>query len=540
MNDFEPQAVLEATADVMREQRKDLLARIELLEADLSQKSSYIEALTEEIASARKDVADRLQSSHKTALEQYHTLTAELAELRGRLSSIPADPAPQVAELKGRLDQLERTPGPAGKDANPEDVARVLMSSRGFLNLVRGEQGEEGPRGPEGPPVNLDSLVSQLKGDTEFQELMRGEQGEEGPRGPEGPPVNLDSLVSQLKGDTEFQELVRGVRGELGSPRESVDANEVADRLAANPAFLAKVEGKAGRDGRDGKDGKDGKDGAPGAASDPLVVAQALIDNKTFRDMVRGEKGERGDKGDAGQDGKSVNPLDVIEALKKNEEFQLWVKPDPIAMGKLVEEDLKRCDEFIHATRGKDGRDGAAGAGIDVPYHQPGEVYREGAIVQAAFGKLYKAVKDTSQNPRGSDHWKRFGLFGFEWCGIKDEKRTYEPGDLYIDKGSTFLVLPDGRAKMFAQRGKEGKQGEPGRDGRDGSTVVAGILDGEMLRLQLDDGTKVDVPINQLHEHISSAVKSSFSEIYISLQQTIDSLVKRINDVEQYLLSGAD
>jgi len=491
----------------LAEQRNELLARIKLLEDDLTQRNAYIEALTKEIAAARAEVAEKLQRTHTSASEGCHSLQTELAELRGQLARMPADPAPQVAELKGRLDQLERTPGPPGRDADPEVVARTLLTTDGFLALVRGVQGEQGPRGPAADP---------------------------------------EELIQRLKADTEFQDLVRGLRGEPGAPGKAADAGEVAERLMQNAAFLAKVAGQAGRDG---KDGAPGRPGEPGKDADPAEVAKALENNRTFCELVRGAKGdtgakgddgrdgkdadpvdvakalarnedfralvrgEKGDTGDPGRDGRDANALDVAERLKQDKEFQLWLKPDPVEMGKLAAEELKRCDEFVRSLRGQDGapgKNGADGAGVDVPFYERGQVYREGATVQCAFGKLYRAVRDTAQHPRGSDHWKRVGLYGFDWLGVKDEKKVYEPGDLYIDKGSTFLVLPDGRPKMFAQRGASGRQGEPGKDGkdgRDGATVVAGVLEGETFRFGCDDGTSFDVPAHELYARTTATIK---------------------------------
>jgi len=480
MNDFEPQAILEATADVLREQRKEMLGRIESLEQSLGASSAEIEALRNSIIHANEDVATKLQDAYTSASKQYYTLQAELAELRGQLARMPADPATQVAELKGRLDQLERTPGPAGRDADPEVVARTLLATDGFLALVRGKQGEQGPRGPAADP---------------------------------------EELIQRLKADTEFQDLVRDLRGEPGAPGEAADASEVADRLMQNPTFLAKVAGQAGRDGKNGVDGEDGR---PGKDADPAEVAKALENNRTFCDLVRGEKGDTGDTGPAGRD---ANALDVAERLKQDKEFQVWVKPDPIETGKLVGEELRRCDEFVRSLRGQDGRDGADGAGVDVPFYEEGQVYREGATVQCAFGKLYRAVQDTAQHPRGSDHWKRVGLYGFDWLGVKDEKKTYEPGDLYIDKGSTFLVLPDGRQKMFAQRGASGRQGEPGKDGkdgRDGATVIAGVLDGETLRFGLDDGTSFDVDLGGIFRSLDEAAKDKAERAALEVAEQLE------------------
>jgi hypothetical protein len=130
-------------------------------------------------------------------------------------------------------------------------------------------------------------------------------------------------------------------------------------------------------------------------------------------------------------------------------------------IAKLTTRQIERAVAEIEVPPGKDG------LGFDLKTYTKGQVYREGDYVATAWGKIYVAVRDTADAPRKSDAWKRVGPWGFEFIGLKPENTTMlECGDLYIDGGSLFGVLPDGRVKMIVQRGKEGKQGPAGRDGK--------------------------------------------------------------------------
>jgi hypothetical protein len=123
--------------------------------------------------------------------------------------------------------------------------------------------------------------------------------------------------------------------------------------------------------------------------------------------------------------------------------------------------------------------------------------------VHFALGKIYRSTRDTADVPGKSDAWERVGISGFEFCGVKDQSREYEIGDIYIDGGSAFIWLGD-KAKMLAQRGREGKKGEkgnPGLDGRDGKDAldfVAGELTNDTLKLIREDNTDLDIPVTQL------------------------------------------
>jgi len=157
---------------------------------------------------------------------------------------------------------------------------------------------------------------------------------------------------------------------------------------------------------------------------------------------------------------------------------------EPLSQG--LSEVVKRVDE-IHARPipengrdgidGKDGVDGQDGAkgdtgekgvdgvGLDAPVYESG-VYREGSIVQAHFGQVYKAVRDTSEGVDSED-WERVGTSGFRLTGTFDAEKEYVAGDLFI-KGFGLFLHDGAEARLIAGRGPEGKKGEKGAAGKDG------------------------------------------------------------------------
>jgi len=172
-------------------------------------------------------------------------------------------------------------------------------------------------------------------------------------------------------------------------------------------------------------------------------------------------------------------------------------------IAKFATRKIEQAVAEIEAPPGKDGRDGL---GFDLKIYSKGQVHREGDYVVTAWGKIYVATRDTADEPRKTSAWKRVGPWGLEFIGLKPEDTSkLECGDLYIDGGSLFGVLPDGRVKMLAQRGKEGKQGPAGKDGKDGrhgASPIAAVIENDILRFRMDDGTEFDVYLAGLIEKL--------------------------------------
>ena len=247
----------------------------------------------------------------------------------------------------------------------------------------------------------------------------------------------------------------------------------------------------------------------------------------------KGDKGDKGEKGDPGERGLAGPKGDTGPAGQKGDKGDKGEKGDPGLKGEKgadgkdgldgkdadVDAVVKRAVELIPVP--KDGEPGAegppgpirtrTGIGLDAPLYVPGKVYRQGAIVQHAFGQLFVAAEDTADHPKKSERWKRIGYHGLHFTGIKDQKRAYQPGDLFIDGGSCFITLPDGKPKMFVQRGRDGKDGAPGiegKRGRDGASIVAGVeRDGEGIEFKLDDGTSFLVTLPQMFEKADAELR---------------------------------
>jgi hypothetical protein len=125
--------------------------------------------------------------------------------------------------------------------------------------------------------------------------------------------------------------------------------------------------------------------------------------------------------------------------------------------------------------RGAPGERGLDGAGLFAPVWAPGQVHREGVVVQAFIGQHWRALADTAEAP-GPDAttWERVGTSGFRVAGAWSDDARFVEGDLYVRDyglflrscGADTLVTARGRA---GARGEPGERGAPGRDGRDGA-----------------------------------------------------------------------
>lgn len=153
---------------------------------------------------------------------------------------------------------------------------------------------------------------------------------------------------------------------------------------------------------------------------------------------------------------------------------------------------------------GTPGRDGTDGAGVNVKQWEPG-IYREGTLVQHDLGRVSVALRDTNEAPGGAD-WERIGSGGFRWCGVKQEGRAYQEGDLYIDNGTTFLWVR-GKGRMFAQRGKDGADGKDGRDGTDAPQLIEARLldDFKTLALVHSNGHVIECALPEAFAQLAKA-----------------------------------
>jgi hypothetical protein len=126
--------------------------------------------------------------------------------------------------------------------------------------------------------------------------------------------------------------------------------------------------------------------------------------------------------------------------------------------------------------RGERGLDGRDGLGLEAPRYVARAVYREGALVQAGLGQLWRAQRDTVEAPSPvAADWARVGSFGFRFAGTWDEATQYAAGDLVVKDYGLFLCPgPDEPLVLVAARGRAGRDGAPGRDGEPGAPGAPG------------------------------------------------------------------
>lgn len=414
-----------------------------------------------------------------------------------------------MGSMQKQLNLLERKPGPKGEDADPEKVAEILASK--YLDSIKGEPGKDAQE------VDLEALAVRLGLDEKFIEACKGAPGKDADieliaalvvekysdelRGEDGetPNISNESVRDTLLESDIFLEQVKGepgpapdmlklcevfhdeyhdqLKGDPGQDGKSPTVEEVQDALVENKRFLALVKGEPGKDAdhhaiaeiiikeyADLLKGEDGKDAEPVEIC-LEDVKETLLASDEFLRLVKGAKGD---------DGKDADSAEVAQKLfqfYRNElKGEKGDKGDP---GKDVDEQkvvesLKSDPSFLCEIRGAKGEKGDDATALDITVPQWREgVYLKDTVVQHDFGRYYRAIKNTASEPGKTPEWERLGSGGFAWKGIKTDQEVYEDGDFYIDNGTTFLFLK-GKGRMFAKRGRDGKDGVQGVQGEKG------------------------------------------------------------------------
>lgn len=235
-----------------------------------------------------------------------------------------------------------------------------------------------------------------------------------------------------------------------------------------------------------------------------------------------GPAGQDGAPGPAGEDGapgvgiKSVQQDDDASAfyllLTDNTECKVALPAGPAGKDGLPGRDGLPGPQGEKGLPGVDGQNGKDGAGVDCPRWTPG-IYRQGAAVQFALGKVYRAKCDTVTKP-GSGDWERLGAGGMEYKGLKDAAAEYEAGDLVTDDGSLFLH--DG--KKFRLVAKRGDRGRKGADGNSAPSIVGGRVVSDGFEVLLSDG--------QMQKWAAPALLD-FDARMQSIEQSLDDLAEK-------------
>jgi len=117
-----------------------------------------------------------------------------------------------------------------------------------------------------------------------------------------------------------------------------------------------------------------------------------------------GAKGDPGPAGDKGEPGDASDPVLVATLLKADPDFLEQVQPEG-----------QRAEKWVPS------------------------IYRAGSEVSHYMGRIYVALKDTTDEPGDSEAWERIGSGGWRHCGGYKNARSYEPGDLYVKDGATWI-----------------------------------------------------------------------------------------------------
>ena len=207
---------------------------------------------------------------------------------------------------------------------------------------------------------------------------------------------------------------------------------------------------------------------------------------------------------------KSVEPIiDEITELNKRIDNVKTIKGD-------------KGDGGEQGEKGAQGEQGETGIGFNTKEWTKG-IYRKDQIVQHFIGQQFKALKDTDKEPSNGEDWERIGTNGFRWTGVKSDKTKYEDGDLFIDSGTTFLMV-DGKAKMFAQRGKNAVDGKDGVDGKAAREFVHVKWHSKGISFVYDDGEIVEADVDGLNE---IQKRMTFIEEMFESNESIDAPIKR-------------
>ena len=207
---------------------------------------------------------------------------------------------------------------------------------------------------------------------------------------------------------------------------------------------------------------------------------------------------------------KSVEPIiDEIAELNKRIDNVKTIKGD-------------KGDGGEKGESGEKGETGETGIGVNTKQWSKG-IYRKDQIIQHFIGQQFKALKDTDKEPSNGEDWERIGTNGFRWTGVKSDKAKYEDGDLFIDSGTTFLMV-DGKAKMFAQRGKNAVDGKDGVDGKAAREFVHVKWHNDGISFVYDDGEIIEADVDGLNE---IQKRMTFIEEMFESNETIDAPIKR-------------
>ena len=237
---------------------------------------------------------------------------------------------------------------------------------------------------------------------------------------------------------------------------------------------------------RDGIDGKDGRDGIDGREGEPGRQGERGIPGEQGRDGIDGKDGAPGTDGRDGRDGvDGKDGIGIAEALiDSGGELVLTMTDGSVKrLGRVVGKDGS------DGANGRDGADGAPGErGEPGPIGERGEPGENG---RDAYAGEARGLYDPDASYRAMDV---VSFNGSEWRAKKDD-----PGELPGDG----WMLSASRGK----RGDRGERGPAGPEGKAGTSLIAGYVDADQMRMTLtkEDGSELNIDLYELADTIRKA-----------------------------------
>lgn len=381
------------------------------------------------------------------------TLESETSETKAQLQGEIAQWVEQVENLTGRLEDLPAPP--------PDRLEHIGVVETKVAEV-------------EGYVVHLSAVVGTLRDDvlatvTEASTSIKG-LAERVERLPVPPPDRLPE-IEKVAGDVALK--IASMVTDLGEITAAVL------QLQEQGALVADVD----------------------------AVQEQIVHLEDQLKQAREES--------AAEQAVSAKTIDFSIRMLQDQVRDIRLMPGPAGASGARGPQGEKGLQGVCGERGVDGPQGVAGVpgrdgiGLSAKIWEPG-IFREGELVQYGFGKLAKAVRDTTAPPESRVDWERIGTSGFELKGVKQEDAQYEQGDIFVDGGSCFVHW-NGKARMLVKRGRDGKNGEPGADGRDGRNGRDGSDGPKPLELRAyaggmalvyDDGEIVEFPVDGLKAYM--------------------------------------
>jgi hypothetical protein len=313
----------------------------------------------------------------------------------------------------GRIVGKQGIQGPAGRDADVEDVRKLVRVevANEFIDVKKELAGLRDGFRAEVPAIVSESVAER------FAQIPPPKNGE---NGKDGKDADLNEIRGIIKSEvsSEVQTVVAALPpadpGPPGEPGKDADpaiiASMVREQVSAVVAAFEPIKGDPGEPGINGRDADMGA---------ILTHVDAQIAEKVAAIEVL--KGDPGSPGEPGRDGKDADMEEVSRQLKENfGEFEKWASG---CIDEVIDTKIKAEMSRVEIPIPKDGKDGRDGrdadmdaafarideqisekvAAIEIPKGEPGEPGKD-ADMAAAFARIDEQVNGAvAAFPRPAD-----------------------------------------------------------------------------------------------------------------------------------------